>query len=162
MAGKSLRAILPLPNDFFLEDCFAGDSAVAMLAPYFDIRYFRVISPDEKKRNRMELKDTHHKEMPRQWLLLTADREMVKTHIEEIKKNPNVKILATAHNSCPYQKLRSNSFGDVEVPPIVRAGWVRREPIWCVHSTTHKKAAERHLPVESMRRMAFVQAAKRS
>jgi hypothetical protein len=42
--------------------------------------------------------------------------------------------------TCPYQKLRSNSFGGVEVPPIVRAGWVRREPIWCVRSTTQKSS----------------------
>ena len=42
--------------------------------------------------------------------------------------------------SCPYQELRSNSFGDVEVPPIVRAGWVRREPIWRrAFDDTHKK-----------------------
>ena len=26
------------------------------------------------------------------------------------------------------------------MPPIVRAGWVRREPIWCVRSTTQKSS----------------------
>jgi hypothetical protein len=41
-------------------------------------------------------------------------------------------VILMVVNSWPYQKLRSNSFGGVEVPPIVRAGRVRREPIWCV------------------------------
>lgn len=48
--------------------------------------------------------------------------------------------IARAILHCPHQKLRSNSFGGVEVPPIVRAGWVRREPIWCVRSTTQKSS----------------------
>ncbi len=31
------------------------------------------------------------------WLLLTEDREMARTHVEEIKRNPCVTILATTH-----------------------------------------------------------------
>lgn len=33
------------------------------------------------------------------WLLVTTDSDMRFTHLEEIKQNPNVAILATAHNS---------------------------------------------------------------
>jgi hypothetical protein len=39
---------------------------------------------------------------------------------------------AETKTCCPYQELRANAFGGVEVPPIVRVAWVRREPIRCV------------------------------
>lgn len=81
----------------FLDDCFASDSAVARLSPYFDIRDFRVIFPDARKGKQNGVPDGSvigvcHKN---RWLLLTQDREMAKTHIEEIKLNPDVTILAT-------------------------------------------------------------------
>jgi hypothetical protein len=93
----------------FLDDCFASDSAVATLAPYFDIRDFRVIFPDQRKGKQNSIEDIPiirkcHEE---KWLLLTSDREMVKTHVEEIKKNPNVTILATAHNSATPEEHRA-------------------------------------------------------
>jgi hypothetical protein len=63
--------------------------------------------------------------------------------------------------TCPYQKLRLNSFGGVEVPPIVRAAWFGANLFGaCVRR--QKKAAERYIPVENMRRVLFLQAAKRS
>jgi hypothetical protein len=40
------------------------------------------------------------------WLLLTTDHEMGKTHVEEIKKHPNVTILATAHNSASPEEYK--------------------------------------------------------
>jgi len=40
------------------------------------------------------------------WLLLTTDHEMGKTHIEEIKKHPNVTILATTSNPSSPEELR--------------------------------------------------------
>ena len=42
----------------FLDDCFASDSAVATLAPYFGIRDFRVIFPGEIKGKQNGVKDT--------------------------------------------------------------------------------------------------------
>lgn len=92
----------------FLDDCFASDSAVATLAPYFELRDFRVIFPDGRKGKQNNVPDNPvirkcHEE---KWLLLTTDHEMGKTHVEEIKKNPNVTILATAHNSASAEGYR--------------------------------------------------------
>lgn len=93
----------------FLDECLANDSAVASLSPYFDVRDFRVIFPGERNGKQNGLGDTHvirkcHEE---KWLLLTSDREMVRTHIEEIKKYPHVTILATAHNSASHEEYRA-------------------------------------------------------
>jgi hypothetical protein len=92
----------------FLDDCFASDSAVAALAPYFQLRDFRVIFPDGRKGKQNGVLDGPiiarcHEE---KWLLLTTDHEMGKTHIEEIKKHPNVTILATTSNPSSPEELR--------------------------------------------------------
>jgi hypothetical protein len=84
----------------FLDDCLASDRAVATLAPYFQLRDFRFVFPDGRKGKQNGISDTPiikkcHSE---KWLLLTMDHEMVNTHVEEIKQNPNVTILATSHN----------------------------------------------------------------
>ncbi len=93
----------------FLDDCFASDLAVATLSPYFDVRDFRIIFCDEENRKKESVEDDPvirkcHEE---KWLLLTMDHEMVKTKIEEIKKHPNVTILATAHNSAGKEEYRA-------------------------------------------------------
>lgn len=93
----------------FLDDCFASDSAVATLAPYFELRDFRIIFPDKEKGKQNGIEDTPvirkcHEE---KWLLLTTDHEMGRTHVEEIKKNPNVMILATARNSATPEEYRA-------------------------------------------------------
>jgi hypothetical protein len=64
----------------FLDDCFASDSAVATLAPYFQLRDFRVIFPDGRKGKQNSILDGPiiakcHEE---KWLLLTTDHEMGK------------------------------------------------------------------------------------
>ena len=92
-----------------LDDCIACDSAVATLQPYFDIRDFRIIFPDARKGKQNGVLDTPvikkcHEE---KWLLLTYDHEMVKTHLEEIKKHPNVTILAAARNSATPEDNRA-------------------------------------------------------
>jgi len=92
----------------FLDDCFASDSAVATLAPYFELRDFRIIFPDARKGKQNGVLDSPvirkcHQE---KWLLLTTDHEMGMTHVEEIKRNPNVTILATAHNSAAPEEYR--------------------------------------------------------
>jgi len=92
----------------FLDDCFASDSAVATLAPYFELRDFRVIFPGERKGKQNSVLDAPiirkcHEE---KWLLLTTDHEMAKTHVEEIKKCPNVTILATAQNAATPEEYR--------------------------------------------------------
>src|ERR1700730_8545252 len=55
-----------------------------------------------------------------------------------------VRKIVGLYLSCPYQKLHSFSFGGAEVSPIARARCVRRR----------KKTAERHVPVEGIRRVA--------
>jgi len=92
----------------FLDDCFASDSAVAMLAPYFQLRDFRVIFPDGRKGKQNGVLDGPiiakcHAE---KWLLLTTDHEMGKTHIEEIKRHPNTTILATTSSPSSPEELR--------------------------------------------------------
>ena len=64
------------------------------------VAWQRVIFPDGRKGKQNGVLDGPiiakcHEE---KWLLLTTDHEMGKTHIEEIKKHPNVTILATTSN----------------------------------------------------------------
>ena len=92
----------------FLDDCFASDSAVATLSPFFDVRDFRIIFPDGRKGKQNSVLDNPiiKKCHEQKWLLLTQDREMGTTHVEEIKRNPDVTILATAHNSTTPEQYR--------------------------------------------------------
>jgi hypothetical protein len=92
----------------FLDDCFASDSAVATLAPYFELRDFRVVFPDGRKGKQNGVLDTPiikkcHEE---KWLLLTFDHQMWQTHVEEIKKHPNITILAAAHSCSTPEEYR--------------------------------------------------------
>lgn len=93
----------------FLDDCFASDSAVATLAPYFQLRDFRIIFPDARKGKQNGIEDTPviRKCHEQKWLLLTTDGEMGRTHVEEIKRNPDVMILATARNSATPDEHRA-------------------------------------------------------
>jgi predicted nuclease of predicted toxin-antitoxin system len=70
------------------------------------LRDFRVIFPDARKGKRNGILDTPIIELchENRWLLLTQDREMLKTHVEEIKKHPHVTILAAAHGCSTPQE----------------------------------------------------------
>jgi hypothetical protein len=116
----------------FLDDCFASDSAVATLAPYFELRDFRIIFPDEKKGKQNGLGDTPvirkcHEE---KWLLLTTDHEMGRTHVEEIKKNPNVTILATAHNSASPEEYRTWLAAVIKLKPKILRMYKKETRPW--------------------------------
>lgn len=106
----------------FLDDCFASDSAVATLAPYFDIRDFRVIfhAVDRTgKQNSVEDNPVIKKCHEEKWLLVTSDHEMVKTHVEEIKRNPNITILATAHNTVTPEENRAWLAALIKLKPTI-------------------------------------------
>ena len=116
----------------FLDDCFASDSAVATLSPYFDLRDFRIIFCDEENRKRESIEDDPvikkcHEE---KWLLLTTDREMVKTKVEEIKKNPNVTILATAHNSAGKEEYRAWLAAVIKLKPTILRMYKKKPRPW--------------------------------
>jgi hypothetical protein len=116
----------------FLDDCFASDSAVATLSPYFELRDFRIIFPDARKGKQNGVDDTPvirkcHEE---RWLLLTNDHEMVKTHVEEIKKNPNVAILATAHNSAGAEEYRAWLTAVIKLKPKILRMYKKEPRPW--------------------------------
>jgi hypothetical protein len=116
----------------FLDDCFASDSAVATLSPYFELRDFRIIFPNEKKGKQNGIGDTSvirkcHQE---KWLLLTTDREMRRTHIEEIKKNPDVTILATAHNSATPEEYRACLEAVIRLKPTILRLYKKQPRPW--------------------------------
>jgi hypothetical protein len=95
----------------FLDDCFASDSAVAALEPYFDVRDFRIIFPDARKGKQNAVPDTPvikkcHEE---KWLLLTTNHEMLRTHMEEIKKHPDVTILLQRTTAQHQRKIAHGS-----------------------------------------------------
>jgi hypothetical protein len=136
----------------FLDDCFASDIAVATLAPYFQVRDFRVIFPDEKKGKQNGLEDNPiirkcHEE---KWLLLTTDHEMVKTHIEEIKRNPNVTILATSHNSTTPEEYRVWLAAVIRLKPKILRLYKKQPRPWFAtfsrdaNITSVKTLTERH------------------
>lgn len=81
---------------------------MATLAPYFEVRDFRVLFPDARKGKQSGVQDVSVIQMCHQnkWLLLTEDKEMGKTHVEEIKRNPHITILATSHNSSTPEEYR--------------------------------------------------------
>ncbi len=116
----------------FLDDCFASDSAVATLSPYFDLRDFRVIFPDEKKGKQNGVLDTPviKKCHTEKWLLLTTDHEMGKTHVEEIKKNPNITILATAHNSAAPEEYRKWLAAVIKLKPTILRMYKKEKRPW--------------------------------
>lgn len=116
----------------FLDDCFASDSAVATLAPYFELRDFRVIFPDTRKGKQNGVEDTPviRKCHDEKWLLLTTDHEMEKTHIEEIKKNPNVTILATAHNSASAEEYRVWLAAVIKLQHTIRRMYKKKPRPW--------------------------------
>jgi hypothetical protein len=93
----------------FLDDCFSSDTAVATLSPHFSVETFQQWFRTEANSRKQKVKDPsiirfcHEKK----WLLVTSDREMRKTHVEEIKAHPHITILATAHNSnTPQEHLQ--------------------------------------------------------
>lgn len=135
-----------------LDDCFASDSAVATLAPYFELRDFRVIFPDARKGKQNSLPDAPiikrcHDE---RWLLLTQDHEMVKTHIEEIKKYPNITILATAHNSATPEEYREWLAAVIKLKPKILRMYKKEPRPWFAtfsregHITSFKAITPEH------------------
>lgn len=116
----------------FLDDCFASDSAVATLAPFFEVRDFRVIFPDGRKGKQNGVPDNPiivkcHEE---KWLLLTQDREMGTTHVEEIKRHPNVTILATAHNSTTPEQYRQWLAAVIKLRPTICRMYKKESRPW--------------------------------
>jgi hypothetical protein len=116
----------------FLDDCFASNSAVATLAPYFQLRDFRVIFPDARKGKQNGVPDTPvikkcHEE---KWLLLTSDHEMLMTHVEEIKKNPNVTILATTHNSRTPEECQAWLEAVIKLKPTILRMYKKNQRPW--------------------------------
>jgi len=116
----------------FLDDCFASDSAVATLQPYFEVRDFRVIFPDARKGKQNGIPDCPvirkcHEE---KWLLLTCDREMVKTHVEEIKQSPNVTILSAAHGSSSPEEHRACLSAIVKLKPTILRMYKNKPRPW--------------------------------
>lgn len=116
----------------FLDDCFASDSAVAMLSPYFEIRDFRVIFRDTTKGKQNNVEDTPvirkcHEE---KWLLLTADHEIARTHLEEIKRNPDITILATAHNSASPEEHRAWLAAVIKLKPKILRMYKKERRPW--------------------------------
>jgi hypothetical protein len=94
------------PLELFLDDGFSNpETAAALRAADFVVHEFVDSFPRENDSSKREqsIKDPPiiklcHKNS---WLLVTTDKEMCKRHGIEIKNNPNVTILATAHNgSC--------------------------------------------------------------
>jgi hypothetical protein len=116
----------------FLDDCFASDSAVATLAPYYELRDFRVIFPDARKGKQNGVLDTPIIKLchENKWLLLTQDREMGKTHIEEIKKHPDVTILATAHNSATPEEYKDWLQAVIKLKPHILRLYKKQARPW--------------------------------
>ena len=89
----------------FLDDGFDAEEVPALLlaAGYAQIERFTKHFPRTVKSHVREqsVKDPRVIKLCNRmgWLLVTTDSDMRYTHLEEIKNNPNVSILATAHNS---------------------------------------------------------------
>lgn len=90
----------------FLDDAFDAEEIPPLLVAagfHQDIQRFTKHFPRESnpKVREQNIKDPRVIRLCNRhgWLLVTTDSDMRFTHVEEIKNNPNVAILATAHNS---------------------------------------------------------------
>jgi hypothetical protein len=63
-------------------------------------------------------------------LLLTTDREMVKTHVEEIKRNPNVTILATTRNATCVEDYRAYLAAVIKLRPAILRMYKKQPRPW--------------------------------
>lgn len=115
----------------FLDDCFASDSAVATLAPYFELRDFRVIFAGAKgKQNGVLDTPVIKKCHEERWLCLTTDSNMAETHVEEIKRYPNVTILATANNSASAAEYREWLAAVIDLKPEILRMYKKKPRPW--------------------------------
>jgi hypothetical protein len=117
----------------FLDDCFASDLAVQTLTPYFPgVEDFRKHFPDERKGKLNGVKDPRVIQLchEKRWLLLTTDHEMLKTHIEEIKSNPDVTILATAHNAAGAENSSIWLCAVIKLKDEIMRRFKKRERPW--------------------------------
>lgn len=64
------------------------------------------------------------------WLLLTQDREMLKTHVEEIKKHPNITILATAHGCSTPQEYEEQLAAVIKLKTTILRTYKKFERPW--------------------------------
>jgi hypothetical protein len=89
----------------FLDDAFDAEEIPPLLlgAGYYRVERFTKWFPRDSKptARAQNIKDPRVIKLCNRhgWLLVTTDSDMRFTHLEEIKRNPNVAILATAHNS---------------------------------------------------------------
>jgi hypothetical protein len=116
----------------FLDDCFSSDSAVKKLEPHFKLEVFHKWFRDENQKKQNGIKDPkvitfcHNKG----WLLVTADHEMRKTHVEEIKAHPRVTILATARNCASAQELHQWLDAIIKLKPTILRDFKKKPRPW--------------------------------
>ena len=95
----------------------AGYSVVERFTTHFP----REDNPDARQQN---VKDSRVLKLcnTNGWLLVTTDSDMRYTHIEEIKKLPNLAILATAHNSVlnPFDWVEGLEVGRIGIERLFK------------------------------------------
>lgn len=90
----------------FLDDCFDADETPARLLEggFCQIEAFWKHFQREQGGKEQGVKDPRVLRLcnAKKWLLVTMNSDIRLTHIEEIKKLPDLAILATSHNSGEY------------------------------------------------------------
>jgi predicted nuclease of predicted toxin-antitoxin system len=64
------------------------------------------------------------------WLLLTQDKEMLKTHLEEIKRNPHVTVLATTSNCATPEEYREWLAAVIKLKPKILRLYKKEQRPW--------------------------------
>jgi hypothetical protein len=96
-----------------------------------------VVFPDARKGKQNSTPDLSviKKSHDERWLLLTYDREMKKTHVEEIKRHPCCTVLATAHGSTTHEE--NDEWYDAVIklkPTILRLRKKQQRPWFAIFS----------------------------
>lgn len=92
-----------------------------MLRPHFTIELFDDWFRGENRKRLQGVKDPPIIEFchDKNWLLLTTDHNMRKTHEDEIRRHPRVTVLATAHNCFTPQEYKDYLSAVIKLKPKI-------------------------------------------
>ena len=119
------------PCIIFLDDAFDGaDAARLREGGFYGVETFPEHFQREDGRKEQSVKDPRILTFcnRKQWLLVTTDKDIILTHIEEVKKCPDLAILATAHNS--QSDLDQWVEGLIKVRPRLEREFKKRKRPW--------------------------------
>ncbi|MGB7135854.1 MAG: hypothetical protein WBD46_11240 [Acidobacteriaceae bacterium] len=147
MAQKYQRYRDPL--ELFLDDGFSNVETVGSLrAADFVVHAFEdhFHREDRPEKRQQSVKDTRIIPLchSKKWLLVTLDTHMRNKHATEIAENPNVTILAFAHNGMIAADEWVQAL--IAAKPKIERFWAKLPRPWCVQINRTGEVTACHCP----------------